>query len=163
MYQGEFAMMQEKGTVVQLQGRQVAVISCRKSVFCAGCVAMGLCKVGEDGRSMLVQTHNLLGAAVGDKVRMIRRAGTFLLGLFLLYAVPLLALIAGGVLGKLIGAFYALHIAPNLLVTIFGLTFMVGSFFIIRIGSRVIPLGAFMPEIIQILPGEECSEEQHGY
>jgi len=104
---------------------------------------MGICHVGDDGRSMLVETHNVLGATVGDKVRLASRAGQFLLGL--------------------LGAFFSLRIDPNLLAAILGVTFMVGSFFIIRIGSRAIPHGTFMPEIIEILPGEECSEEQHGY
>ncbi len=156
-------MMQETGTVVELQGRHVAMVLCRKSTFCAGCAAMGICHVGDDGRSMLVETHNVLGAVVGDKVRLASRAGQFLLASFLLYVVPLLALIAGAVLGELVGAFFALRIDPNLLAAILGVTFMVGSFFIIRIGSRAIPRGTFMPEIIEILPGEECSEEQHGY
>lgn len=139
------------------------MILCRKSTFCNGCAAMGLCHAGDDGRSMVVETHNVLGAVVGDKVRLASRAGKFLLASFLLYVVPLLALIAGAVLGELVGAFYALRIDPNLLAAIFGLAFMVGSFFIIRIGSRAIPRGIFMPEIIEILPGEECSEDQHGY
>ncbi|ABA89066.1 membrane protein RseC [Syntrophotalea carbinolica DSM 2380] len=156
-------MMQETGTVVELRGCHVAMVLCRKSTFCAGCAAMGLCHVGDDGRSMLVETHNVLGAVVGDKVRLASRAGQFLLASFLLYVVPLLALIGGAVLGEIIGAFYTLRIDPNLLAAIFGLSFLVGSFFIIRIGSRAIPRGTFMPEIIEILPGEECSEEQHGY
>ncbi|MDK2849196.1 MAG: sigma-E factor negative regulatory protein RseC [Desulfuromonadales bacterium] len=156
-------MMQETGTVVELRGRHVAMVLCRKSTFCAGCAAMGLCHVDEDGRSMLVETHNVLGAAVGDKVRLATRAGQFLLASFLLYVVPLLALIGGAVLGEILGAFYALPVDRNLLAAILGLTFMVGSFFIIRIGSRAIPRGTFMPEIIEILPGEECSEEQNGY
>jgi sigma-E factor negative regulatory protein RseC len=151
-------MMQETGTVVELRGRHVAMVLCRKSTFCAGCAA-----IDEDGRSMLVETHNVLGAAVGDKVRLATRAGQFLLASFLLYVVPLLALIGGAVLGEILGAFYALPVDRNLLAAILGLTFMVGSFFIIRIGSRAIPRGTFMPEIIEILPGEECSEEQNGY
>jgi sigma-E factor negative regulatory protein RseC len=96
-------------------------------------------------------------------VRLATRAGQFLLASFLLYVVPLLALIGGAVLGEILGAFYALPVDRNLLAAILGLTFMVGSFFIIRIGSRAIPRGTFMPEIIEILPGEECSEEQNGY
>jgi sigma-E factor negative regulatory protein RseC len=156
-------MMQETGTVVELQGRHVAMVLCRKSTFCASCAAMGLCHVGEDGHSMLVETHNVLGAVVGDKVRIAGRPKRFLLASFLLYVVPLLALIGGAVLGEILGAFYALHIDRNLVAAILGITFMVGAFFIIRIGSRVIPRGIFMPEIIEILPGEECSEDQHGY
>lgn len=156
-------MMQETGTVVELEGRHVAMVLCRKSTFFTGFTAMGICHVGDDGRTMLVETHNVLGAAVGDKVRVTRRAGQFLLSSLLLYVMPLLALIAGAVLGELVGAFFALRIDPNLLAGILGMTFMVGSFFIIRIGSRAIPHGPCMPEIIEILPGEECSEEQHGY
>jgi sigma-E factor negative regulatory protein RseC len=156
-------MMQEVGTVVELQGRHVAMVLCRKSTFCSGCAAMGLCQVGDDGRSMLVEAHNVLGADVGDRVRVVSRPGQFLLASFLLYVVPLLALIVGAAVGEIVGAFYGLGIDPNLLAAILGIAFMVGAFVIIRIGSRAIPRGTFMPEIAEILPSEECSEEQDGY
>jgi sigma-E factor negative regulatory protein RseC len=149
-------MMQEEGTVIELKGCHVAMVLCRKSTFCASCAAMGLCQLGDDGRSMLVESHNVLGAAIGDKVRLGCRPEQFLLASLLLYIVPLLALIGGAVLGEWLGTRYALQIDRNLLAAILGITFMVGSFFTIRIGSRVIPRGTFMPEITEILPAEEC-------
>lgn len=162
MQAGRRNMVQETGTVEQLQG-SVAMVALRKSLFRACCRALGLCHTGMDRRTVLVETRNVLGAAAGDKVRLATRTGRFVLALFLLYAVPLLALIAGAVLGEIVGTFFPLKIDPVLLAGILGLVFMTGFFFIVRVGRRVIPRDSFMPEIIEILPGEECSEEQHGY
>lgn len=155
-------MVQETGTVEQLRD-SVALVATGKSLFRACCSALGLSRPAADGRSVLVETRNLLGAAVGDRVRLAVRTGRFMLGLFLLYAVPLLALIGGAVLGEILGAFFTLKLDPHLLAAIFGIAFMVGFFFIVRVGRRVIPRDSFMPEILEILPGEECSEEHHGY
>ena len=121
-------MISETGSIVELKGKHVAVVLCQKSSFCSHCASMESCQVGDDNRSMLVEAHNAIGAQVGDKVRVVTSSKSFLQSSFLLYIVPLIALIVGGIIGQLLGERMELGIDPNLLSAIFGSAFLVGAF-----------------------------------
>lgn len=144
-------MIEEVGTVVELRGRHVAMVLCQKSSLCEHCATSGACHVGDDGRERLVEANNHLGATVGDKVRVAVSTRTFLQSGFVLYIVPLIALVIGAVTGKLVGEHLVSGVNPDLLSAIFGVFFMAGSFLIIRIGSRALPADAFRPRIVAIL------------
>ena len=150
-------MMEETGTVVELKGKHLAVVLCQKSSFCRNCASLEACRVGEDNRSMLVEAHNPLGAQVGDQVRLGVSTRNFLQSSFILYGVPLVFLIVGALLGELIGARLENGPDPNLLAAMLGTAFLIGSFLIIRVGSRAIPRETFMPRILEILAGEEAA------
>jgi sigma-E factor negative regulatory protein RseC len=158
-------MLEEYGNVVELRGKEVAVVLCQKSSFCKNCASMQNCQVSDDNRSMLVEAHNVIGAEVGDKVRLVTSSKSFLQSSFLLYIVPLIALIIGAVVGHAVGARMPGGPDPNLLAALIGTAFLVGSFFVIRIGSRAIPKEAFMPRIAEILSAEEALQEdlKHGH
>lgn len=145
-------MIEEIGSIVELKGKQVATVLCEKQSFCAHCASMESCQVGSDGRSRLVEAHNLLGAKVGDKVKLATSSRTFLQSSFLLYIVPLLFLIVGAVSGQLLGSHFGLGIDPNLLSAIIGVAFLCLSFVLIRVGSRAIPRDLIMPRVVEILP-----------
>ena len=100
-------MISETGSVVELKGKQVAVVLCKKSSFCRHCASMESCQVGDDNRTMVVEALNAIGAKVGDKVRIVTSSRSFLQSSFLLYIVPLLSLIVGGILGQIIGEGHA--------------------------------------------------------
>jgi sigma-E factor negative regulatory protein RseC len=158
-------MLEEYGNVVELKGKMVAVVLCQKSSFCKNCASMQSCQVGDDNRSMLVEAHNVIGAEVGNKVRLVITSKSFLQSSFLLYIVPLIALIVGAVAGHLIGESMPAGPDPNLLAALIGTAFLIGSFFVIRIGSRAIPKEAFMPRIVEVLSEDEALQEdlQHGH
>jgi sigma-E factor negative regulatory protein RseC len=158
-------MIEEYGSVVELKGKMTAVVLAQKSSFCKNCASMQSCQVGDDNRSMLVEAHNLIGAEVGHKVRLVTSTKSFLQSSFLLYIVPLIALIVGAVAGHLIGESMAAGPDPNLLAALIGTAFLVGSFFVIRIGSRAIPREAFMPRIVEVLSEDEALQEdlQNGH
>jgi sigma-E factor negative regulatory protein RseC len=158
-------MLEEYGSVVELKGKMLAVVLCQKSSFCKNCASMQSCQVGDDNRSMLVEAHNVIGAEVGNKVRLVITSKSFLQSSFLLYIVPLIALIVGAVAGHLIGESMPAGPDPNLLAALIGTAFLIGSFFVIRIGSRAIPKEAFMPRIVEVLSEDEALQEdlQHGH
>lgn len=157
-------MIEEYGSVVELKGKMTAVVLAQKSSFCKNCASMQSCQVSDDNRSMLVEAHNVIGAEVGHRVRLVTSTRSFLQSSFLLYIVPLIALILGAVAGHLVGERMAAGPDPNLLAAIIGIAFLVGSFFVIRIGSRALPKEAFMPRIVEILSDEEALQKdlQHG-
>jgi sigma-E factor negative regulatory protein RseC len=114
------------------------------------------CKVGDDNRSMLVEAHNPLGAAVGDRVRIITSSKSFLQSSFILYIVPLLALVIGALLGNFAGQRLKIGPDPDLLSAIVGVVFLISSFFVIRFASRSLPRENYLPRIAEILSEEEA-------
>ncbi|BCA79684.1 SoxR reducing system RseC family protein [Desulfuromonas sp. AOP6] len=148
-------MMEEVGTVVEIKGKAVALVLCQKGSFCKHCASNGLCQVGNDNKSMLVEAHNHLGAKVGDRVRLVTSTKTFLQSSFMLYIVPLIALVIGAVAGLAVGEWLENGPDPNLLSAIIGVAFLVGSFLIIRVGTRALARESFMPQITQIVDDED--------
>jgi sigma-E factor negative regulatory protein RseC len=147
-------MIEEVGTIVERKSQAVAVVLCKKSSLCEHCASAGLCHMGEDNRSMLVEAFNPLGAEVGDRVRLVTSTRRFLQSSFILYIVPLISLIIGAVAGDLIGRHANVGMDSNLLAALMGTSSLVVSFFIIRVRSRAIPREDYMPHITQII-GEE--------
>jgi sigma-E factor negative regulatory protein RseC len=80
---------------------------------------------------------------------------SFLQSSFLLYIVPLIALVVGAVIGRLVGERLQGGPDPDLLSAIFGVFFLIGSFLVIRVGSRALSPEAFRPQIVAILNDDE--------
>ena len=153
-------MIEEFGTIVELKGKHVALVLCERSSFCAHCASMGSCHVGSDNRSMLVEASNPIGAQVGDHVRLVTSSKSFLQSSFILYIVPLIALVVGALLGFGIGEKLPQGPDPNSLAAVCGVAFLVGAVLVIRVGSRAIPPEMFMPRIVEILR-KEATDDGH--
>jgi sigma-E factor negative regulatory protein RseC len=147
-------MIEEIGTVVELKSKLLAVVMCTKSSLCENCATNGNCALGDDDNTRLIEVHNLLGAEVGEQVRIATTTKSFLQSSFLLYIVPLIALVIGAIVGLLVGEKIPTGLDPNLLSAIFGVFFMSGSFVILRVGSSALNKESYMPKIIEILKEE---------
>ena len=148
-------MIEEVGTVVELKGRHSAVVMCQKSSLCEHCATSGSCTLGDNDKTRLIEVHNYLNAAVGDHVRIATTTKSFLRSSFLLYIVPLIALVIGAVAGKLLGDHVETGLDPNLLSAIFAVFFMVGSFVILRVGSSALSADSYKPKIVAIIRDEQ--------
>lgn len=144
-------MIEEVGTVVELKSKLVAVVMCTKSSLCENCATNGNCAIGDDGNTRLIEVQNPVNAEVGEQVRIATTTKSFLQSSFLLYIVPLIALVVGAITGKLVGENVSTGLDPNLLSAVFGVFFMAGSFVILRVGSSVLNKESYMPKIIEIL------------
>lgn len=144
-------MIEEVGTVVEQKGKHTAVVMCKKSSLCENCATHSSCVLGDDDRTRLIEVQNSLGAVVGDQVRIATTTKSFLQSSFLLYIVPLIALVIGAVAGKLLGENLDTGLDPNLLSAIFGVFFMCGSFVLLRVGSSVLMREHYMPKVTEIL------------
>jgi sigma-E factor negative regulatory protein RseC len=151
-------MVEEVGTVVELKSKSIAVVMCQKSSLCENCATNGSCMMGDDGNTRLIEVKNSLGASVGDNVRIATTTKSFLQSSFLLYIVPLIALVVGAIAGKLVGDNFATGLDPNVLSAIFGVFFLIGSFVVLRVGSRALDKEAYMPGIVTVLTDETRSE-----
>ncbi|MCF6180120.1 MAG: SoxR reducing system RseC family protein [Geopsychrobacter sp.] len=159
-------MIVEYGTIVELKGRQIASVLCQKQSACKHCPSSGACQVGDDGQSMLVEAFNVIGAEVGDKVKVVTTTKHFLQSSFILYIVPIIGLLIGAIAGQLIAENMAIGIAPALLSALLGVAFLIGTFLCIRVGTSALKREVFMPRIIEIQsePDTQAKEQlEHGH
>ena len=147
-------MIEENGVVVELKSKAIAVVMCQKSSLCEHCATSGSCMIGDDEHTRLIDVNNDLGAEVGDSVRIATTTRSFLQSSFLLYIVPLVALVIGAIVGKAVGEKIDTGLDANLLSAIFGVFFMIGSFVLLRVGSQALPQDSYMPKIVAILRDE---------
>jgi len=156
-------MMEETGTIIELKGKNIAIVICRKSSFCEHCASMESCQMGDDNTSKMIEAHNLIGAGVGDRVKLNVSTRTFLQSSFIVYIVPLIALLVGALAGNLIGEQLHAGPNPNLLAAILGTALMIGSFLVIKVGSRALPREHYMPKIVGLVSAEDSlvTELQH--
>ena len=97
---------------------------------------------------------SLMRKLIPKQVRIATSTKSFLQSSFLLYIVPLIALVVGAITGKLVGENVSTGLDPNLLSAVFGVFFMAGSFVILRVGSSVLNKESYMPKIIEIVREE---------
>ena len=144
-------MIEEIGTVVELKGKRTALVMCQKSSLCENCATNGHCVLGDDDKTRFIEVQNALGATVGEQVRIATSTKSFLQSSFLLYIVPLIALVIGAIVGKLVGENMDTGLDPNLLSAVFGVFFMIGSFVLLRVGTSALDQESYMPKITEIL------------
>ena len=89
--------MEEIGIVKKTEGENATVILSRKSSCCEHCMEES-CEIPENGIETVAL--NAAGAKTGQKVKVVMRTYTYYKGALLIYVLPVVALMAGAVLGK---------------------------------------------------------------
>ena len=158
-------MIEESGTVVEIKGKQVAVVMCKRNSACDHCPSSGACQMGDDSETMLVDAFNAIGAKIGDRVKVVTSTKHFLQSSFMLYIVPIIGLLIGALIGQELAERMGLGIDPSLLSAIFGVTFLAATFIGIKIGTRALKREVFMPRIVEIQSKVDRQVEvlQHGH
>ncbi len=134
--------MKRCGRVIALDGH-LAKVSAESSSECRGCSAKSYCHGTED-RARTLTAVNRAGAQVGDMVAYDVDAGKVVLSAMLLWILPILALIAGYLVGDYFGGVLVS------VLTAFG--FMAISYLILKIIDRAAAGGtSFYPVITEIL------------
>jgi sigma-E factor negative regulatory protein RseC len=144
-------MIEEYGTIIELKEQQIAVVQCVKHSACQHCPASGSCQLGDtDSKPVLVEAFNQAGGHVHDQVKVVTSTKNFLLSSFMLYIVPIIGLLIGGLIGQSIGKSSEMGIDPSLLSALFGVVFLLGTFLIINFVTRNLKREIFMPKIVSI-------------
>jgi len=143
-------MIEEYGTIVELKGKQVAVVLCKRHSACDHCPSSGACQLGSDSESMLVEAFNQIGAEVSDRVKVVTSTKHFLQSSFMLYIVPIIGLLIGAFIGQALAEVADLGIDPSLLSAILGVAFLAATFLIIKLSTQVLKREIFMPRIVEI-------------
>lgn len=157
-------MLEEYGTIVELKGKQIAVVLCQRHSACDNCASNGSCQIGDDSTTMLVEAFNAIGAQISDRVKVVTSTKSFLQSSFMLYIVPIIGLLIGAIAGQLIGENYPIGIEATLLSAILGVAFLIGTFLCIRVGTRALSKELYMPRIVEIQPQADVQAEEllHG-
>ncbi|MDD2603942.1 MAG: SoxR reducing system RseC family protein [Desulfobacterales bacterium] len=138
-------MATEEGIVTRVNG-VLAEVRTLKSEACAACNAKEFCHDG--GREMTVSVLNSAKARIGDRVRLEIATGAFVKAMFLLYIVPVLALLAGALAG--------LAISGDEAAALGALAGFAVSVVLVRvIGRRMGDMAAYQPRIVRVL--ERCA------
>jgi len=135
------------GVVKGVQGRMALVLTGMEPA-CEGCKARGACtSLGGGGANAEVRARNTVGAEVGDVVTISIRGSSLLKASFLVYMLPILAMVGGIVLGHLLSG--VISVDKNVLVGLFGLLAFSGAFvWLKKQGDKLFNKKEFIPEII---------------
>ena len=90
--------MYEVGIVKSIEGATARVIISREGSPCDHCT-QDTCTIPEKG--IETEAINTAGAKVGQKVKIVMKSYTYVKGVILIYIVPVFALIAGAIFGKI--------------------------------------------------------------
>ena len=147
-------MLEEVGVVVRIEG-ELAIVKTKRSSMCDGCHSGGFCKTLGGGSDMEVAAKNEVGAKVGDEVKVTVASKTFLKASFLVYMVPVTALILGALLGTKVGSTLSPEANSDLFPVIFGLMLFLLSFVLMKLWAKGIKGGGqYCPVVSEILYGK---------
>lgn len=120
--------MGEKGLVINTKDH-LAVIQMTRTEACGQCRA---CLAGMKKEEMIIEADNECNAKVGDWVIMELRNNSFMKAVLILYGIPMVALVAGIVLGYYVLYQYISSVNREVLSFFVGILFTVLAFLWIR-------------------------------
>ena len=126
------------GTVTELNGNKAKVVFTRSKACgdCHACVSFG-------SNQAETELTNTLGAKVGDRVSIELHSGSVFTASLIMYGIPLVALLAGVLIGSFIS---------DLFTAVFGIGAAVIAFLIIRLFEpKFKKMGKFDPRMIEIV------------
>lgn len=141
----------EEGVVFKMgaPGSGTAWVKTTRTNACESCSSRHACHAEEPSQEMEVQALNTADARVGDRIVLNISSTSLLKASFLLYVFPVLAMIAGAVLGQSVALGDGMNVSATAALfafLAFGLAFLV----IRIIGRQLAKNTRYQPEIIKI-------------
>ncbi len=125
--------MQEEGVVVQTMGGMAQVETTQQEA-CKSCGAQGMCHAMGGDKRRVITAINQVGAREGDKVVLTMPRKGVLGASFLVYMVPVAALLVGASVGKKWGQ--TLGLEPQTAAVVLGGVALVAAWLVLRKVSR---------------------------
>ncbi len=142
-------MIEEHGTIVEIKADNIVAVECGRSSACDHCPSVDACKMGDDKEIMLVEALNVAGGKLHDRVKVVTTTQNFLMSSFMLYIVPVVALLIGAIIGQQIGE-GSESFDSSLLSALLGSICLVVSFLGIRFFTRKMKKENYMPKIVAV-------------
>jgi positive regulator of sigma E activity len=153
-------IIEEKGTVVEIRPKRLAIVECASKSACSGCGAAGnCCQSGPGANTRRIMADNIPCARVGDNVRVeIETSAGILDSESVQYIVAFVMLALGLGLGYGIASIIAVGMPAAALSVLMGLAFMCGALGILRFGRKAVVQTALarIVEIEQINPEDKA-------
>lgn len=148
----------EEGIVFKIGVSGTAWVKTTRSSACASCSSKDACHGDGKSQEMEVEALNTVDARVGDRIILNIKTTSLLKATFLLYVFPILAMIAGAVLGQRIATDKGMD--PSGLSALFGFLLFGLAFVVIRITGRHLSKNTdYRPEIIKIRGHQTIADE----
>lgn len=142
--------MEEIGFVKEVNGIK-AVVAVSKQASCESCPGGTFCET-LGGGDAIIEADNLAEARVGDTVKVVFRASSYLKGTMLLYGVPALMLIVGAVLGKTCLSAFFPAAGPDVLSAVGGFGLFAVTFPLLRLLAKILAgKSEYMPIVEEII------------
>jgi sigma-E factor negative regulatory protein RseC len=146
--------MEQIGQVVGIDG-DIAMVMVRRHDVCGKCGGCGAAISG--GGENYIEAQNIVNAEVGHTVKVTSDTGQVLKASFVVYIVPILALLVGILLGTEIGAVLGLLAREELVGLFFGVIFLLASYFLVRGYDRRMSAARMKISVVEII--EESAGE----
>lgn len=146
-------MITEEGIVQQVEPAKALILIMRSSA-CAGCHSQSACQPSEH-KEAIVEAINDVNAQVGDRVQVSVPAVSLLKATFIVYLVPVLALILGAIAGSSFAPL--MHMDASLASIICGVSSMFAIFVVVKwLDKSTSSKSEYWPKITRILPPLEA-------
>ncbi|WP_296645370.1 SoxR reducing system RseC family protein [Romboutsia sp. 13368] len=121
--------MNQQGYIIEIVDNITAKLKLKRHSACASC---GKCTTTSEEKDIIVEVDNTIGAKVGDRVEVNMETMNVLKAAFIVYTIPLIALLIGTV-----GTFYILNAINfngniEIISAIVGLIFTIMVFLILK-------------------------------
>jgi len=145
--------MEEQGIVVELKANNTALVKAKRTSTCESCASKKSCSTRSSGDDMFVETENTIGASKGDHVVFAVSAGTIMKTGLLVYLMPVIAFLAGIVLGQKVVAPMLPNINSDLVSGALGLIFLIDAFVLLKIYNQYMEKkgGIMRPKLLRKL------------
>jgi len=120
--------MNRNGVVTDIKGDR-AVVQLLKHTACGDC---GACHLGDDNKHIKIECANEPGAKVGEFVQIDLESPNVLGAAFIMYMIPLAALLVGVVGGSLLYGFFVGEAFKEIVGSAIGVVSMAASYFVIK-------------------------------
>ncbi len=145
-------MMQETGIVTGLRENGLAFVKATGGESCGGCGCRGACQALGGGTERKITAVNRAGATVGDQVLLTIGSGSFLKASFVVYLLPILALVVGSVIGQKYSSQVWAGGNPETVSVLTGLFCLAVSFLVIRLfNTRFTQSEKYYPVIEKVI------------
>lgn len=137
--------MAEVGIVKEIKGKDV-IVSLVRHEACKHCQA---CTQGMQEKEMILEASNECGALVGDHVEVTLEVSPFLQASFIMYGIPLLALLIGIVGGYTVAGWYGAVESKELWALGSGFGLVIITYGIIALNEKTFKQKKFKPKAIR--------------
>ncbi|HSO21206.1 MAG TPA: SoxR reducing system RseC family protein [Desulfosarcina sp.] len=144
-------MATEEGIVFKMgaPGSGTAGVKTTRSSACESCSSRDACQAGGGGQEMEVEAINTADARVGDRIVLNIKTASLLKATFVWYVFPVLAMIAGALVGQTVGVLRGGD--PSAASALFAFVSFGLAFLAIRVTGRRLSQNAdYTPEIIKV-------------